>query len=296
MQKISNQSAQDLYLDIMKRCLTDSIFMDDPLSGFVPYRFKSYTAPWKRVAIAILQKILKKKKIELIEAYSQWGIEYTDLSLEEMRNIRENGRDWPVRAHTMIGWKRLNNLQFCCETAIREHIPGDFIETGVWRGGACILMRAVLKAYEVNDRTVWVADSFSGLPPPNLVDYPCDEGDIHYSYDSLAISKEEVMKNFERYGLLDNHVNFLQGWFKDTLPSAPISSLAVIRLDGDMYESTIQALESLYDKLSLGGFVIIDDYYLKPCFQAVHDFRDKLGIKDPIQDIDGLGSFWRRLE
>jgi hypothetical protein len=195
----------------------------------------------------------------------------------------------------MIGLKRLDNLQHCVERVLNDGIPGDLIETGVWRGGACILMRAILRAYGDRTRKVWLADSFAGLPPPDPGKYPADAGDLLHTYDVLAVSRETVANNFAAYGLLDEQVCFLQGWFKDTLPDAPIRQLAVMRLDGDMYESTIQALEALYDRLSPGGFVIIDDYFLEPCAQAVQDFRSRHGIADPIHDIDGQGRYWRRL-
>ena len=85
---------------------------------------------------------------------------------------------------------------------------------------------------------------------------------------------EHVKENFQRYGLLDEQVRFVKGWFRDTLPHVPIERLAVLRLDGDLYESTIQALDGLYHKLSPGGFVIVDDYGNVPaCRQAVNDFR-----------------------
>jgi O-methyltransferase len=110
----------------------------------------------------------------------------------------------------------------------------------------------------------------------------------------LAVSRDQVEDNFRRYGLLDGRVKFLAGWFKDTLPTAPISRLAVLRLDGDLYESTAQTLNALYDKLSPGGYVIVDDYQLAPCVSAIHDFRKARGIDDEIHDIDGMGVFWRR--
>lgn len=169
------------------------------------------------------------------------------------------------------------------------------METGVWRGGACIFMRAILSAYGDTQRAVWAADSFQGLPPPNAAEYSADTGDRHHSYSPwLSCSQEEVEENFRRYGLLDERVHFLRGWFKDTLPNAPIERLAVLRLDGDMYESTIQVLNALYDKLSPGGFLIVDDYYLKPCAQAIHDFRGTRDIQDEIRDIDGMGAYWQK--
>ena len=210
------------------------------------------------------------------------------------RATREVGADWPLQAPTMIGMKRIDNLQYCVETVLADNVPGDLIETGVWRGGSCIFMRGVLKSYGVTDRTVWVADSFEGLPPPNDEKYPHDKGLHLEQYKELAVSLEEVKRNFERYGLLDDQVRFLKGWFRDSLPGAPIAKLAVLRLDGDLYESTMDGLTNLYDRLSPGGFVIVDDYSIPACKQAVHDFRNGRGIDDPIEQIDWTGVFWRR--
>jgi O-methyltransferase len=207
--------------------------------------------------------------------------------------IRATGRDWPSQAHTMIGLARLRNLRALCERALDESIPGDFIETGVWRGGACILMRGILQAYGDAERRVFVADSFCGLPPPNAAEYPADEGDTHQTYQQLVVSRQEVEENFRRYRLLDDRVVFLEGWFKDTLPAAPIERLAVLRLDGDMYESTIQALEALYEKVSPGGFVIIDDYILKACAEAVDHFRQTRGITAPLNNVDDAAVWWQ---
>ena len=208
---------------------------------------------------------------------------------------RIQGTDWPVVAPTMIGLARLDNIQHCVERVIEDGVPGDLIETGVWRGGAVIFMRGVLKASGVTDRTVWAADSFEGLPAPNASKYPHDNGIHLEQYKELAIPLEDVKRNFERYGLLDDQVRFLKGWFRDTLPGAPIEKLAVLRLDGDLYESTMDALTSLYPRLSPGGYVIIDDYSVIPaCRQAVHEFRDANGITAPITTIDAQGVFWRR--
>lgn len=209
--------------------------------------------------------------------------------------LREYGWDWPSVAHTMIGVKRLANIRSLVESVIGNNVPGDFIETGVWRGGACILMRAVLDAYGVKDRKVWLADSFEGLPTPDDEKYPADSGDKFHTFPELAVSLEEVKRNFERYGLLDDQVQFLKGWFKDTLPNAPIEKLAILRLDGDMYESTMDALHALYDKLSVGGYVIVDDYHVVAgCKKAVHDFLSERKLNPEIEEIDGVGVFWRK--
>ena len=203
-------------------------------------------------------------------------------------DVRAAGRDWPSTALTMIGAQRMRQLRNACEDVLAAGVPGDFIETGVWRGGACIYMAAILEAHGA-DRTVWAADSFVGLPRPSMAQ---DEGDRHHTYDQLAVSRIEVEANFARYGLL-TRVRVLEGWFRHTLPTAPIERLAILRLDGDMYESTIQALDALYPKLSPGGICIVDDYFMAPCARAVTDYRTAQGVAAPIQFIDGMGVWWR---
>jgi O-methyltransferase len=197
-------------------------------------------------------------------------------------------------SHTMIGRKRLNNLEHCLTRIVADRIPGDLIETGVWRGGATIFMRGFLKAHGIEDRTVWVADSFEGLPPPSRAeDAGYDLSSEHWP--SLAVRLEAVQNLFSRYGLLDEKVRFLKGWFKDTLPAAPIERLAVLRLDGDLYESTMDALEALYAKVSPGGYVIVDDYFsMPPCTKAVDEFRQRCGIRDEPIVIDRDSIFWRK--
>lgn len=198
------------------------------------------------------------------------------------------------KAQTMLNFPRLENLQFCMEQVRKNKIPGDFIETGVWRGGCTIFMRAFLKAYGDKKRKVWVADSFEGLPQPDINKYPSDQSLISMT-GWFASSLEEAQANFRRYGLLDAQVCFLKGWFSQTLPQAPIDAISIMRLDGDLYESTMDGLNHLYPKLSVGGYVIIDDYFSFPmCAEAVNDFRKAHGITDPIQAIDWTAIYWQR--
>ena len=210
-------------------------------------------------------------------------------------DLRDDGNDWPPAAETMVGRRRLADVRACVETVLADDVPGDFIETGVWRGGVTILMRGMLEAWGDTERRVWVADSFQGLPAPDDEAFPQDVGHDMSDVPALAVSADQVRANFERYGLLDERVRFLEGWFRDTLPTAPIEQLAVLRLDGDMYESTIDALEALYPKLSVGGYVIVDDYGAwEPCRAACTDYRDRHGITDEIVPIDWTGVHWRR--
>jgi O-methyltransferase len=209
--------------------------------------------------------------------------------------LRAEGRDWPATAHSMAGTARLRNLADLVARTLADGIAGDYIEAGVWRGGACILMRAVLAAHGERRRRVFVADSFEGLPPPKAALYPADAGDDHHTRPELAVSQAEVEANFARYGLLDGQVVFVKGTFDRTLPALQAGPFALIRLDGDMYESTLVALEALYPRLSPGGFVIVDDFGAVPgCRQAVEDYRRRHGIAEPLQAIDWTGVWWRK--
>jgi O-methyltransferase len=222
----------------------------------------------------------------------------TDLLYETDPNIvyqRLIGKDWPSRAVTMVGIKRLDNIQACAEDVLRNDIPGDFLEAGAWRGGATMFMQTILKAYGDNTRTVWVADSFEGVPPSNPAKYPADTGWNLDGHKVLAVSLEEVQANFKRFGLLDERVKFLKGWFKDTLAKAPIGKLAVLRLDGDLYESTMDTLIPLYPKLSPGGYCIIDDYFaINAQRAAVDKYRHDNGITEQLHQVDWAAAYWQK--
>ncbi|MFR9729803.1 TylF/MycF/NovP-related O-methyltransferase [Saccharopolyspora sp. MS10] len=258
-------AARDAYLDLLKRCLTR--YADGETFLGAPLRKPTWATDDST----------------------------TVADLEEGRYAHQD-------ADTMLGWKRLEDLRGCVERVLTDQVPGDLVETGVWRGGACMYMRGVLRAWGVRDRNVWVADSFNGFPTPDLEHYPADERFAsplaQQSLDSMpyshSIGLEEVRSRFRRYDLLDEQVRFLPGYFRDTIPQAPIERIAVLRLDGDLYESTDVVLRHLYDRLSVGGFCVIDDFSLEPCVRAVEDFRAERGITDPIEQIDWTGVRWRK--
>jgi hypothetical protein len=253
---------RDLYLDLILRCITNSLYDDD---------------------------------LDLLTRDESTGLyrQGTGAPVDPIRKYY--GWYWPTRAHTMVGMPQLSQLRCCAQDVIERKVAGDFIEAGVWRGGSAIFMRAILRAHDITDRTVWVADSFKGLPEPNRTLYPQETTFAFHRFDALAVPLDQVKLNFERYGLLDAQVRFLEGWFRDTLPAAPIERLAVMRLDGDMYESTMDALVALYPKLSLGGYVLVDDYNNVPsCTAAVDDFRRAHDIPDDLSLLPRSGAFWQR--
>jgi len=196
----------------------------------------------------------------------------------------------------MIGFKRLENIRHCVEQVLQNAIPGDLIEAGVWQGGAAIFMKAILAAHADGGRRIWLADSFQGIPRPDPNRYPADAGNELWSDPFLAVRVETVQENFSRYGLLDERICFVQGWFKDTLPTLRDKVFALVRLDGDLYESTMDGLVNLYPSLAVGGFMIIDDYGNRDwgCRQAVDDYRASSRINDEIRWIDWTGVYWQK--
>ena len=267
--------AATLYLDLLKRCLVRTAF---------PERWRRYEP----------RGLLRRAAVALATSFSRRGLEVVRPAGHDPA-ARESGLDWPEEALTMMGIKRLSHLEACVRAVVREGVPGDLLEAGVWRGGGVILMRAALEALGDRERRVWAADSFEGLPAPDPERFPADAGMALHQFAYLAVPLEEVRRNLECFGLLDDRVRFLPGWFRDTLPAAPVERLALLRLDGDLYESTWQALDALYPRLSRGGYAIVDDYgRVEACRKATDAWRAAHGVAEPIERIDDDGVFWRR--
>jgi O-methyltransferase len=274
---------KDLYLDLLKECLTGGHF-DKTLRVVKPKR------ALKWVVFAPLLKFLASRQITLVQSKT--------LEPGVLGGFPRYGRvaELAYQTETLIGYSGLDNLQYCIDNIIRNEVPGDLVEAGVLRGGATILMRAALKAYGDASRIVWAADSFQGGPEPDPERYPADVGDTDWSTDDRwAVSLDEVKRNCLRYGVLDDQVRFLVGWFHETLPSAPIERLALIRLDADMYGSTMDALNNLYPKLSVGGYLIVDDYWLPRCKAAVDDYRAEHSITEEMVRVNQAIVYWQRL-
>lgn len=213
-----------------------------------------------------------------------------ELSGDELK-MRSGGFDWPLDGLTMTGLGRLDDLQACVEQVVGDSVEGDLLEAGVWRGGASILMRATLDALGDEGRTVWVADSFAGFPAESE-----EKRDDPYmsAFEFLSAPLDEVEGNFARFGL-ERGVRFVPGFFDVTLPTLGDERWALLRLDGDTYEATLLSLRSLYAGLSIGGFVIVDDYgALEECRRAVDEFRRENSIDEPLEWVDWTCVRWRR--
>lgn len=282
------------YLDLLKSTLLNEIYLENEARLFYISAMCATGQPLDFDLVRDIEQsqpdLMKKIRAARKEGRPWWKWNFEKDGQRETFNLRNNCEF----SHTMIGRKRLDNIDECLDAIRADGIKGDLIETGVWRGGAAIFMRGYLAAHGMEGRTVWVADSFEGLPTPTFK----EDAGFDYSKEQmpiLAISLEEVRENFRRHGLLDDQVRFLKGWFKNTLHRAPIKTLALARLDGDLYESTRDALTALYDKLASGGFLIVDDYGdFQPCRLAVDEFRSAHGITTPLKKIDWTGVFWRK--
>lgn len=279
-------SNAELYLDLLKKSLVNYVYGDEP----TPISTKE------------MEHIRFLSPMDDISAFIEGAKLYDPAS-------KRTAKGRPKLAHTMVGLEVLDNIHQCLNQVLADNVPGDFIETGVFRGGVCIFMRGFLAANGCTDRTVWAADAFGDYGALSEREFHilcelqprADRDKIKQAMQlvnetAIGIPLEIVQENFNRYGLLDHQVQFLRGWFANTLYKAPIDRLALLRMDGDVYESTIDALDALYPKLSPGGFVIVDDYHFHNCRKAIEDFRDWHNIADPIEEIDGDSVYWRRSE
>jgi len=269
------ETSEELYLDLLKRCLTRALFAKRVVRHNIdPSRFHL------RLLNKVLRAVLGPLHLELMQR-KQSGL---DDYIESTHVARTRMED----AETMLGIKQLDQMQACITDVIKRNVPGDVLEAGVWRGGMTIFMRGVLKVMGERQRRVWVVDSFEGLPDPEA-----SFDSFGWMKGAMAVSLDQVRSSFARYGLLDEQVVFLKGFFNDTLQDAGISALSVLRVDADLYESTRDVLNHLYPKLSAGGYAIFDDYQnLKDCQRAIDEYRLQYRIEDPIVKIDKRAVYW----
>jgi O-methyltransferase len=270
------------YLDLLKRTLVNLVYAEDAL------RLDTVLRDGPGADKLARQRLLRDVRYERPDAYAELVAAKRDGSLDGF---------WGARlAHTMIGLDGLENLERCAHRVFADGVPGDFLEAGVCHGGASIFLRALQVAYGEYDRATWLADSFAGVPPPT---HPVDrEHDLDLTEERvpwMAAGLDGVRDNFETYDLLSDRVRFLPGLFAETLPDAPVERLAILRIDGDLYASTRDALEALYDRVSEGGYVIVDDYgCLEPCRIAVDEFVAERGLDVELNQVDWTRVCWRK--
>ncbi len=224
--------------------------------------------------------------------------------LRDKLNFRRLWLFWRVWPFTMVDYKRLANADDLVADVDKRQLPGAIVECGVWKGG-CSAVMAYRTLRNNSNRSVWLFDSFEGLPEPTEVDgdKARQQAQNNTSGELKPIGRcvgplEEVHTVlFSVLRIPRGMVNIVKGWFQDTLPKASkeMEPIAVLRLDGDWYESTIVCLNNLYDKVVPSGYVIIDDYgYWQGCKKAVDEFLKERNITVTLQTIDGAGRYFQK--
>lgn len=210
------------------------------------------------------------------------------------------GNEWCESCLTMAGGARVQNVRDLVSETISNNVPGDFLEAGTWRGGSSIMARVVQKVMgEDKNRRTYLCDSFSGLP----LSSQAADSNVWNGMHFLEVSQEEVQANVARFVSLDDNVRFEKGYFSESLPKVRKElqddnrQLAVLRGDGDMYESYMDILYNLYEFVPVGGYFICDDCPGIPVAQqAIEDFRQHNNITDPMSKVEGsiAGMFWKK--
>ena len=193
------------------------------------------------------------------------------------------------------GYLRMRNLQCLLQDVRDSGVPGELVETGIWRGGAVIFMAGFVQAHS-QTRRVWGFDSFMGVPSVHSglrgpLDKNWEHNETSSLFDGLSVPQSWVQAHIDNYAL-GEHVRLVPGWFKDSIPPqtsalAARGGIALLRIDGDLYSSTMQALSMLYPLLNPGGWIVLDDWNVPQARQAVHAYRQEMGITEPISYHSG---------
>jgi len=204
-----------------------------------------------------------------------------------------------IRGHCLQNLGGVLQCYILSRIVLQRDIPGDFVECGVAAGGQLAAMAQAMKR-EKKLRTIHAFDSFDGIPhagpkddqQPGLNYFPMERDlPLRDRLVSTQIAKCDLAscQSLWKTWNLDTEIKWYPGWFQDTLPGIQMPPIAFLRLDGDLYESTECCLRNLYDFVSPGGLVFIDDYGLGGCFRAVHEFLQSRNLPDSVlmADIDG---------
>lgn len=234
--------------------------------------------------MASLRERLKKYK-SLVGVYLlvKW---HRQISFRDYFNIKKMILFTKIFPYTQLNYTRLSNNYELAKRVNRRKIEGNFVECGVWKGGSAAILSSVL-----GRRKLWLFDSFEGMPVTKLK----EDQKILKKGDNLA-SVDEVKWLLKRLNLYRN-VIIKKGWFNKTLPKykKEIGKIAILRIDADFYESTKSVLDNLFDNVSSGGYIILDDYFgFKGCKKAVDEFIKKKKLNVKIIKLDRDGGFFRK--
>jgi O-methyltransferase len=264
-----------------------------------------------RKCLRISQSVMPKRMYDYFYAglrgsyQAVWNFGY-GMATRILHVFSQRGSDAPLKhqltrqllPHTMGGWRALHNAFHCVLLAERNRVEGCLVECGVARGGTAAMMAMTSSELGEKQRHIWMFDSFEGLPEPGPLDFRNGEvGDVISPLgagDCVGTEAEVSVLMFDTLGFERSSVSLVKGWFDTTVPELrkKLGCIAVLRLDGDWYESTKVPLENLYDQISPGGFLIVDDY--ATCYgsrRAVDEFIVERNLKLKLNE-DGRGGVW----
>ena len=196
---------------------------------------------------------------------------------------------------TMVRNRNLINLYKLVQAVNHQDLPGDIVECGVWNGGSAAMMGVAGKqGRNAKLRTMWLFDSFQGLPHPSAEDGQREKKDYFPGWNKGNMDKVKTI--FNKFGLELGQVKIIPGWFESTLSKTPIDSIALLHIDADWYDSVKTVLDAFYEKVVPGGFIILDDYgYWKGCTEAVKDFLSEKAIDGiTIRRVNKGGAFFQK--
>lgn len=206
-----------------------------------------------------------------------------------------------IMPYSLVGVGGLEVTYKTVNDVCKRNIPGDMVELGVARGGCAALMANVVFDKTVCgqlQRKLWLFDSYEGLPDPTDMDFNSELGNgtgdhVRPLPKGSCLGQLDEVKHlmFNKNDFPKDEIEFVKGWFENTVPvtKKEIQEIAVLRIDGDWYESTKCCLENLYDKVSPDGYIIVDDYQsCYGCRRAVDEFLQVRGLNPHIK-FDGRG-------
>ena len=224
-------------------------------------------------------------------------------SADELRKKAPDLAEWEISViseafpFTMTGLPRLSVLIEAVQYIKQFGIEGDIVECGVWRGGSMLAVIRTLQRLETI-RSLWLYDTFAGMSAPSDADV-CYYGAVadhvfkkvaaadRDSSDWCRAGRDEVEEILENTGYPGERIHYVEGKVEDTIPEIMPDQIAILRLDTDWYESTRHELEHLYERVAIGGIVIIDDYgYWKGARKAVDEFLESIPDRVFMSRID----------
>ena len=238
--------------------------------------------------------------VSVNDPFVQQNWRYLECGYDEESYIKDSIQI--IRNHTMVMYRGLASLAYQIKYLKDNNISGSIVETGTWKGGSAALMSIFCQHYFKEYPAFHLFDSWCGIPQPQKEKDYMDFMDKDWriteeecngclvptgALESNQQDTEEAMFKLANYP--KNKVHFYKGWFQDTVPQAAqtIGSIALLRLDGDLYESTMVCLKHLYPLVSPGGIIVIDDWCLKGCRLACEEFFEEIGIKPFVHHVDG---------